>query len=361
MTNNPRGTFFMKRKNDSAQKYNVREYTELSHLLQNPLRSPRQLNSLFTADVEILKLKRNFYFAITTDSISDEISWNLYRSPETWGWMTVIASISDMAASATIPSGVVINSLWNESTPFRIKKQTQKGINLALKATQTPLLGGDLGVSHDISLTSTVVGFNTHKPLTRVGVKTNDLVAIINKGKSGLGPAMGFGVLFNSKFKIAEKNYRPLPRPDLIAKMRKFCNASIDTSDGIATSLHILKELNHVGFQLQYNKELFHPKALQFCAINKISPLMLIMGDHGDYQTIITFNQKHLAKIENILNAHNENLVVLGKATRELNIQIEYENKNVILPTEKLQKISRDFKSYKKKMAELNRTLSRSV
>jgi len=92
---------------------------QLNEILENKIinnliagfeRSPNQLNHPHESDAEIIQLG-NIKLAITTDSISEEISTGLYDDPYLIGWMIVTVNISDLAAVGAIPIGILISEI----------------------------------------------------------------------------------------------------------------------------------------------------------------------------------------------------------------------------------------------------------
>lgn len=342
----------------------LREYRELKPLLAHMPHQTKQLNKLFTADVEIVNLGLKKFMAITSDSIADEISFNLYNDPYTWGWMSVMVSISDMAAAAVIPTGVMITNIWSEKSSQKEKLLCQKGISDALRASHCFLLGGDSGVSHDTSVMSTAVGFcENNPPLTRLGIKHGDHIAILGEGTLGTGPALAYGIIYNHKNRFPESAYRPNPSPQLMKKIKPFCHASIDTSDGLAASLHILSCLNDCRFEIQLHKNLLNHTALKYVQKNKISPLMLLLGDHGDYQCLISYPEKNRKKIETICGS---NLIPLGQAFKLKNKSVplallSHNGAKVHLPIESVQNCPRELKGIIRYSKEMNKTLYKTL
>ncbi|OQW48177.1 MAG: hypothetical protein A4S09_13795 [Proteobacteria bacterium SG_bin7] len=324
----------------------IKEYRDLLILTRKLPRHQQQINNLFEADCEIVKINSKYYFTATTDSIGEEISMGLYTDPETWGWMTVISSVSDLAASGSSCVGLLVSSQWKFKTPKQVQLKTYKGIREALKTSKTCILGGDSGFAGDFVLTSTAFGTSSVKPLTRVGARPGDWIGIIGKKKTGIGPALAFSYLFSpSDRSKLEKEFRPSPSLQRMSTLRKYCSASIDTSDGIATSLNILGSLNKVGFDLDWREDLIHPLAKKLCRKLGFHELMLWMGDHGDFQTLVSIPNRHLAKAKKTVR----DLVIIGRVTDEIGkTQVRFGETQIRLPIELVTRCPRDLESIKK-------------
>ncbi len=324
---------------------NLRELRSLKVLLKNSPRSRLQKNRLFESDCEILKLNST-YLALTLDSVSEEIYQALYHDPYTWGWITVMSSVSDLAASGASPLGLLLATEWKIGAGSKIKTRFFKGVNAALKASKMVLLGGDSGESAEYFFSSTAIGESKKLPLMRTSVKPGDYIALVGREKLGIGPALALRFLHRLPLKqLPEKHYRPQPKPWLMQKLRPLIRASIDTSDGLASSLNIISKLNRVGFCLEFSSDSLHPKALKFCRDNAFHPLMLWMGDLGDYQTLVFISPKNIQKAQKKC----AELLLMGRVSRdEKHCSVSFQDQSIELPLAWLGKAGRDLASIKR-------------
>lgn len=328
------------------------EYKNLLALLKRMPRSRLQKNTLFESDCEIIKLGSQF-LAITTDSIGEEIDLNIYQSPKLWGWMTVMNSVSDLAASGSAPLGMLISNQWKYGTPLATKKQFFEGAHNALKVSGVSLLGGDSGNGESHCHTSTLLGLSKSKPLLRSGVKEGDVLCLIGKNKTGNGPALALKILFQkNKNLFNEKYFNPEPSIQKMLKLKPLIRASIDTSDGIATSLQILKEINHVGFKVSWNEKSLSKEALRFCKSEKIHPLILWMSDLGDLQTLVAIPEKQLVKA---LTQEPDLLPIARAVDYKNGITIQYNQQKFKLPVEEITNCPRNISTLRKVMKKLNK------
>jgi len=332
-----------------------KEYKEIADLLRGfrsaRLSSRRQLNALFEADCEILKLSSKKFLCLSADSIGEEIDQGLYRDPFTWGWMTAMSSVSDLAASGARPLGLLLANQWAYGTTRSQQKKFFQGLKAALSTSNTPLLGGDSGVGKSHAHTSTILGEASAMPLTRLGVKAGDYVAIIGKNGLGDGPALAWRFLFKLPTKeFSEQMFRPRPPIEITHRCRPLLNAAMDTSDGLATSLATIGLLNSVGFDLKPEMAIFSKSSLRFAKRHGVHPLTLIMGNLGDLQTLVFFKPSQLKP----LLRKEKSLVILGQATRTKEIATTWENQKILLPLKELSQSGRDLKSIRRTMASIN-------
>ncbi len=331
---------------------NNSEYEYLLALLKRMPRSRLQKNTLFESDCEIIKLESQ-YLAITTDSIGEEIDLKLYQSPKLWGWLTVMNSVSDLAACGSAPLGMLISNQWKYGTNLATKKQFFEGARSALKVSGVSLLGGDSGNGESHCHTSTLLGLSKHKPLLRSGIKKGDVLCLVGKNKTGNGPALALRILFRkNKNLFNEKYFKPEPSIQKMLKLKSLIHASIDTSDGIATSLQILKEINHVGFKVSWNEKSLAKEAFRFCKNENIHPLMLWMSDLGDLQTLVAIPEKNLVRA---LTQEPDLLPIARAVDYKTGITIQYYQQKFKLPVEEITNCPRNIYALRKVMKKLNK------
>lgn len=331
-----------------------REYTELKKTIGNKLKSSKQLNQLFESDCEILKLNSKNFLTTSIDSISDEIELGLYKEIETWAWMTVMSSVSDLTASGSTPLGLTLSTEWKHGTDMNVRSEFFKAIHKACKSAKVPLLGGDSGSSSSHVFTSSIVGLSDKRPLMRTGASASDLLVLAHNKNVGVGPALAYRFLMNANAEIMPENYfRPMPSWELAKKVLPYAHAGIDTSDGIATSVSILCELNNLGAELFWDPKINHPKAMETMKHLGLSPLFLWLGDHGDYQTLFAISEKEFKKMPK-----TKNLTVIGRLKKEKGTTIKFKEHNISLPLEKITTVERDLNSYSALVKELKETLA---
>ena len=155
----------------------ILENKVINNLISAFERSPMQLNKPHESDAEIIQLNDNTKLAITTDSISEEISTGLYDDPYLIGWMIVTVNMSDLAAVGAAPIGILISEIIpKEFEPEKIK-ELQKGISDACKEYNTFVLGGDTNEGEKLVLTGIAVGIiKQEKPISRMGCKPGDIL-----------------------------------------------------------------------------------------------------------------------------------------------------------------------------------------
>ncbi|KYG66274.1 hypothetical protein AZI86_04235 [Bdellovibrio bacteriovorus] len=319
----------------------IRELTELKKVLGSQFKSAKQTNGLFESDCEIVKLAAKSFLVTSIDSLGEEITIGLYKELKTWAWMTVMSSVSDLAASGASPIGITLSTQWAFATSKDIQKKFFAEIKKACVKSQVPLLGGDSGYAKDHVFTSSILGQSTTPPLTRIGAKAGDYLVLAHGKNTGVGPALAYRYLLNlPDSALPEKIFRPHPSWQLTQNLRPLLSAAIDTSDGLGPCMYILALLNDLGFELQWQEGIHHRHALQFCQERKISPVMLWLGDQGDFQSLYVVPQKNISKLP------KKGLSILGQFQKKKSYNLRYQNHNIALPFADIANCGRDVDSY---------------
>ena len=84
-----------------------------------------------------INILENDQLAVTTDSIVEEIEMGIYKDPYLIGWMTVMVNMSDLAAVAAAPVGILISEIITDFLDESFKTKLHEGINDACKECST--------------------------------------------------------------------------------------------------------------------------------------------------------------------------------------------------------------------------------
>lgn len=332
----------------------LREYTELKKTLGSQVRSPQQINGLFEADCEIVKVGPKNYITTSTDSVGEEITLGLYKEIETWAWITVASSVSDHCASGARALGLTLSTQWAFGTSLETKKRFFATVKKACQKMRVPLLGGDSGHAQDHVLTSSILGHSTTNPLMRVGAKAGDYLVLADQKSLGAGPALALSFLHEQTNNVfPEKLFRPAPSTELAQKIRPLASAAIDTSDGLTIALYTLAQINNLGFEIHWLEKINHPQALKFCVTAGYSPLHLWLGDLGDLQTLFVIPEKNIQKLP------RQRLTILGQLQRKKTYTLKYKTHTLSLPIDMITEGAGDTASYKRLVQDTAKYLAR--
>ncbi len=250
-------------------------------------RAPHQLNRIHESDAEILRLpgSDDTYLAVTTDAISEEIASGLYTDPYQIGWMTVMANMSDLAAVAAVPAGVLLAETLPASYPGADVREIQHGIEDACEAAGTWILGGDTNEGAQLVLSACALGTITGRILSRRGCTSGDI--LYASGPLGRGNAFAFQQLLSDN--ISPFPYRPLARIRESQIIQRYARCCMDTSDGAFGTLDQLMRLNLVGFRLDDGWEnSLDPESRDVLRAASLPEWLLLAGPHGEFEILFT-------------------------------------------------------------------------
>ena len=233
----------------------LQEYQKLVSWLPKIAASKNQINKPFESDCEILKISDSQYLTLTVDSVDEEILSKLITDPETLGWICIVASCSDLAASCSNPLGILLCSSWGMKWNDHEKKLFGKGVVECLEAHNISLLGGDTGSSYLSVFSSTGVGLCSN-PKTRMGSKQGDLIVLSSSLKYGARIALEF-IEEERLSKEIESSYRPIAPIQTSLKISHLINAAMDTSDGLFRTIDTLCELSNLNCTLNLSAEFY--------------------------------------------------------------------------------------------------------
>ena len=165
------------------------------------------------------------------------------------GYRSTAAALSDLAAMAAHPLGVLI-ALTLPDGGKEEAREIATGIREGASAVMCPIVGGDLSSGKCLSLTITALGTSS-RPLTRSGAKVGQRVYVT--GRLG-APAAAVRAWLAGKQPSEEQRARfacPVPRIDAaIGLSQRGASAGIDISDGLAADLTHIAAASKVGIEI---------------------------------------------------------------------------------------------------------------
>jgi thiamine-monophosphate kinase len=270
------------------------------------------VNGLHEADAELVPLPgTGRLLAVTTDTVAEEIALGFYRDPEMIGWVAAAASLSDLAAVAAEPVGLVTAVTLPREAPRAFAEGLAVGLDAAARAAGTFILGGDTNLGDAASVTTTAVGTVAEGVrLTRLGGAAGDVVYASGRlGGGALAVMRTLGL-------PAAGDFRPYPRLREGRLLAGWASACMDTSDGLVATLDQLARLNGVGFDVTAPlADVLVPEVLAACRGAGLDPLLALAQPHGEFELVFTVPAVRAAAFERHAREHGFEPVRLGVAT----------------------------------------------
>jgi thiamine-monophosphate kinase len=201
-------------------------------------------------DAAIIDVPKGERLVVSTDTSVEGIHFQReWLSSFEIGYRATAASLSDLAAMAARPLGILI-ALTLPKGDTDEAREFATGIREGASAVMCPIVGGDLSSGNDLSLTITALGSAT-RPLTRAGAKPGQSVYVT--GRLG-GPASAVRAWRGGKEPNESDRARfasPVPRIEpAIGLAERGATSGIDISDGLTADLSHVAAASKVRIEI---------------------------------------------------------------------------------------------------------------
>jgi len=183
---------------------------------------------------------------ITTDMLHETTDFPAGTTRYTAGWRSVGASLTDVAAMGADPVGTVAaygapTLDWEDLSAYI------DGATDVCECVGTEYVGGDLDTHEEFTVSTTAVG-RTADPVTRSGASPGDAVCVTGTlGRT----AVALDLFRDGETDRANDLFRFRPRIAAGQTLARHATAMMDSSDGLARSLHQLAAAGDCGFAVE--------------------------------------------------------------------------------------------------------------
>jgi thiamine-monophosphate kinase len=205
-------------------------------------------------DAASLTVPPGAQLVVSVDSSVERIHFRRdWLTPSEIGYRSAAAALSDLAAMAAEPLGMLI--ALNVPASWRgAIGQLGDGIGEAAALMRTPIIGGNITSAGELAITVTVLGFATH-PLRRDGARPGDAVYVT--GRLG-GPLAALEAFMRGEPPTAadrDRFVRPVPRlREALWLGEHGAHACVDVSDGLAADLRHLAVASGVRISIDVER-----------------------------------------------------------------------------------------------------------
>ena len=295
---------------------------KIIELIQSRLTAMPSSPVPFGDDVSAVNLGKGRVAVLKTDMLVGKT--DVPRGMSLWqaARKAVVMNISDFAAKGVEPVAVLVSLGLPRHLMRKEVDEIARGLNAGAREYGAYVVGGDTNEASDLTMAISLFGTAKRKNLMlRTGAKAGDIVAVTGFfGKT----AAGLRLLLDGY--VASKELREvllssvcMPKARL-PEGRALCSsgvvsASIDSSDGLAWSLHELAQMSGVGFVV--NCVPVADEVRCFAEFNGLDPLELALYGGEEYELVVTVKPKRWAVAETAVEATGGRLLPIGKVTRD--------------------------------------------
>ncbi|NDB31963.1 MAG: thiamine-phosphate kinase [Nitrososphaeria archaeon] len=263
-------------------------------------------------DVEIFHLGKNFG-VIKTDTLVQSTDVPPQMSPEQIARKSIVAPLSDFASKGVKPKHGIISVSLPKNYPKTKLVRLAKGFQTTSKLFGVKILGGDTNEAKEIVISVMLFGI-AKKIIPRGGAKLGDV--IITTGNFGKTSA-GLSILLNKKksqgkFKknSIESVLLPKPRLEFGVLASKYLNSSMDSSDGLSTTLTEMAKSSKKKFIITHIPK--EDGLDEFAKINHKNVTDLVFNGGEEYEIVATVPSKNIPSLKKIAKKCKINLIQIG-------------------------------------------------
>jgi thiamine-monophosphate kinase len=311
---------------------------KIIEIIQSHLGVMPEMPIPFGDDVAAYDIGRGKLAILKTDMLVDKTD-----VPKGMSWWqaarkAVVMNISDFAAKGVKPLAILVSLGLPRNQTQKDVEEIGEGLNAGAREYGTYIIGGDTGEASDLVISLSIFGVaEKGKVMLRSGANVGDLVAVTGFfGKT----SAGLKILID-KLKAQPALHKVLVDSVLMPQARlkeglalsqtRTVSAAIDSSDGLAWSLHEISKASNVGFSI--NKLPIADEAAEFAKANKLDRLELTLYGGEEYELVLTIRPELWRRAKKAVEKVGGQLLPIGKVTTEKKVILDTdETKRVIEP-----------------------------
>lgn len=264
---------------------------------------------------------------LTTDAYAAGVDFNLsYMSYYDVGCRCTCACLADVVAMAAEPQVLLVALGVLRETDLRQIAALYQGIDFICSKLGCEVAGGDIIALDRLIITLTALG-KSSSPRLRSQAAPGDFVCVT--GYAGLAET-GRLILNRSPSAVrrppsskaaVRRHLCPLPRVEVMRKLKRKITGLIDTSDGLATDVRHIAESSGVRIVLYPNLLPIHPTTKDLCKKLKVDPIEFSLKAGEDYELLFTTQESPPSEID------RTPITIIGRVEKGSGVFIEEKGK----------------------------------
>ncbi len=281
----------------------------------------------FGDDVSAIQIDENKLVVIKVDMLVGRTDVPPGMSLKQAARKAVVMNVSDFAAKGVKPLAAMISLGLPSTLTEKDIDEIGSGISEGAREYGVFIIGGDTNETSDLVIDCALIGLcDKEKIVKRSGAKPGDIVAVTGLfGKT----SSGLKILLEN-LTLSEHLKKPLIESVLMPKARlkeglalanlKALTSSIDSSDGLAWSLHELSEASGVGFLIENIP--IAPEAEAFAEEYGLNPVDLSLYGGEEYELVVTVKPNMWEEAKEALMSLGTQLIKIGTVIKEKKIEL---------------------------------------
>ena len=305
-------------------------------IIQNHLTPMPNIAVPFGDDVSAINLNDKQVAVLKTDMLVGKTDVPKQMSLTQAARKAIVMNISDFASKGVQPSAALVALGLPRGFTERDVEAIAEGLDAGAREYGAYVVGGDTSEAQDLIISVMLYGVAQKSSLMlRTGAKPGDILAVTGQfGK----PSAGLRLLLNDckapevlGKRLLESVF--LPKAHLAEGLAladcEAVSASMDSSDGLAWSLHELGRLSNVGFLLESVP--IAPEAAEFAELNGLDACELALYGGEEYELVLTIKPECWEVAQAAVKAAGSELICIGKATVDKQILLEANGKKSVI------------------------------
>jgi len=296
---------------------------KIIEMILNRLEPMPQMPIPFGDDVSAIDIGKGKLVVIKTDMLVGKTDVPPGMSAWQAARKAVVMNISDLAAKGVKPIAVLASVGVPRGFTRKDIEQIGEGLNDGAREYDAYVLGGDTSEASDLVISCSAFGVGTKQRLMlRSGAKPGDYAAVTGIfGNTAAGLKILLGELsvkpqMKKRFVDAVLMPHARVREGLALAQTGAVTASIDSSDGLAWSLHEISRASHIGFQI--DKLPIAEEARKLSKTHKLNPTELCLYGGEEYELVITVKPKLWKKV-----CKRVPLIKIGRVTKDKTLALK--------------------------------------
>lgn len=307
---------------------------EVIRIIQSRLTLPK-MPIPFGDDVSAMELNDNKVAVLKTDMLVGKTDVPEQMSVYQAGRKAIVMNVSDFASKGVQPSAAMVALGLPGMFAQKEIEAIADGLNDGAREYGAYVIGGDTSETSDLIISISLFGSADKSGLMlRGGAKPGDILAVT--GYFGKPPA---GLRLMCGNFIASKDAKLLLDSVLMPKARLAeglalgksgaVSASMDSSDGLAWSIHEIARLSNTGFIV--NNIPIAEEAKEFAKANDFDAEELALYGGEEYELVLTVKPDKWSVAEASVAAAGGKLIAIGKASEEKKVILASGGKKRVL------------------------------